>query len=323
MILFISSLTLLVNGETSEELTAEGINLHLASKNMDALSFLNQAIEIDPSNARAWRYKGNTLLDLEDYESAIIAFNKAIELNPKEAADSYRYLGYTYSYLNNYKEAMSSFEKASNLEPYDYYIWIMRAWALEKLENYDEAIIAYEKALTFPPDTSIYSDIGDNYKKMGDYQKALETYLKAIEMSPTDYEGYEGAGVIYEEMGEYQSAINIYDKCNLKIDGVESICSPSLQNTIDYQESNQESSMPSPTYDTTLLSGNSVSKDPPSSAVDVCDCSSDFYNCNDFPLPNGANSDECFNYCISQGKGDVHNFDRNNDGDACEPGFED
>lgn len=60
------------------------------------------------------------------------------------------------------------------------------------------------------------------------------------------------------------------------------------------------------------------------SGSSVCDCSANIYNCKgDFPLPNGATADECYAYCKSQGKGDVHGLDRDKDGDACEPGFGD
>lgn len=41
-------------------------------------------------------------------------------------------------------------------------------------------------------------------------------------------------------------------------------------------------------------------------------------NWNDFPLPNGVSSDECFNHCRSLGKGDVHELDHNNDLDGCQ-----
>lgn len=50
----------------------------------------------------------------------------------------------------------------------------------------------------------------------------------------------------------------------------------------------------------------------------ICDCSRDTYNCGDFPLPNGAGAYDCYNYCKSLGKGDVHNLDRDGDGRMCE-----
>lgn len=53
---------------------------------------------------------------------------------------------------------------------------------------------------------------------------------------------------------------------------------------------------------------------PPQSAV--CSCSGDTLNCGDFSSHSSAQA--CFNYCISQGRGDIHRLDGNNDGTACE-----
>lgn len=48
----------------------------------------------------------------------------------------------------------------------------------------------------------------------------------------------------------------------------------------------------------------------------ACDCSGNIYNCGDFSTHAAAQS--CFEYCISQGVGDIHRLDGDNDGIACE-----
>lgn len=55
---------------------------------------------------------------------------------------------------------------------------------------------------------------------------------------------------------------------------------------------------------------------PPTSA-EVCDCSGDVYKCDDFkntPFTGQA----CFNYCMEQGRGDIHRLDGDGDGLVCE-----
>ena len=58
----------------------------------------------------------------------------------------------------------------------------------------------------------------------------------------------------------------------------------------------------------------------PTQPTAVCDCSHDRYNCpqtsDDFSTQ--AEAQACYEYCKSQGHGDVHDLDRNNDGVACE-----
>jgi len=48
----------------------------------------------------------------------------------------------------------------------------------------------------------------------------------------------------------------------------------------------------------------------------VCQCDSDRYNCSDFGTHVEAQA--CYDYCISQGAGDIHRLDSDNDGIACE-----
>ena len=43
-----------------------------------------------------------------------------------------------------------------------------------------------------------------------------------------------------------------------------------------------------------------------------CSCTADTFNCGD------ALAETCFNYCNSQGYGDIHRLDQNNNGIACE-----
>jgi len=48
----------------------------------------------------------------------------------------------------------------------------------------------------------------------------------------------------------------------------------------------------------------------------VCSCAGDTLNCSDFSSHSAAQA--CYNYCISQGAGDIHRLDRDHDGSACE-----
>lgn len=47
-----------------------------------------------------------------------------------------------------------------------------------------------------------------------------------------------------------------------------------------------------------------------------CSCEADTLNCSDFKTQTEAQA--CFDFCVSQGVGDIHRLDQNNDGVACE-----
>jgi len=60
----------------------------------------------------------------------------------------------------------------------------------------------------------------------------------------------------------------------------------------------------------------SISQEDETHGKRVCDCSYNRYNCDDFSTQ--AEAQECFEYCRSLGKGDIHFLDGDNDGIACE-----
>jgi hypothetical protein len=47
-----------------------------------------------------------------------------------------------------------------------------------------------------------------------------------------------------------------------------------------------------------------------------CSCAGDLYNCSSFSTH--AHAQACYDFCRSQGAGDVHHLDSDGDGDACE-----
>lgn len=55
---------------------------------------------------------------------------------------------------------------------------------------------------------------------------------------------------------------------------------------------------------------------PPAAPAAVCDCSGDTLNCGNFSRE--ADAQACFNYCVSIGRGDIHNLDGDANGRACE-----
>jgi Flp pilus assembly protein TadD len=50
-----------------------------------AIQDYNQAIELNPKDARVFNNRGTAYADLKQFEKAIQDYNQAIELNPKDA----------------------------------------------------------------------------------------------------------------------------------------------------------------------------------------------------------------------------------------------
>lgn len=83
-----------------------------------------------------------------DYDSAVVNYNKSIELNPKDAI-----------------------------------VYLSRALAYYSTKFYDLAVADYTKAIELEPKESmIFFKRGDAYEKMGNFEKALADYRKALEL---------------------------------------------------------------------------------------------------------------------------------------------
>ncbi|MFA5383053.1 MAG: tetratricopeptide repeat protein [Candidatus Micrarchaeia archaeon] len=90
--------------------------------------------------------KGTANAVLEKYEEAIENYDKAIELNPKDAG-VYNNRGVAKAILKRYIEAIKDFDKAIELNPNYASVYNNRGAAKAKLEKYKEAIKDFDKAI--------------------------------------------------------------------------------------------------------------------------------------------------------------------------------
>ncbi|MGI0046722.1 MAG: tetratricopeptide repeat protein [Nitrosotalea sp.] len=63
----------------------QGNDMMMQEKNEDAIIAYNKATELDPSHASAWNNKGIAMFRLKKYQEAIDCYDKTIELNPGHA----------------------------------------------------------------------------------------------------------------------------------------------------------------------------------------------------------------------------------------------
>jgi len=68
----------------ANDLLVEGKRLYDARKYEEAVASFDKAIEIDPKNADAWNHKGNAIYYFSRFDDAIACYDKAIEIDPKK-----------------------------------------------------------------------------------------------------------------------------------------------------------------------------------------------------------------------------------------------
>ncbi len=70
--------------ETVNKLIAEGVVFVLDSKYQDAIMAYDKALQIDPKNIRALEYKGYAQYRLKNYDDAIVSLKQAQAINPND-----------------------------------------------------------------------------------------------------------------------------------------------------------------------------------------------------------------------------------------------
>jgi len=85
-----------------------------------------------------------------EHDKAIVAFTKAIELDPNHAL-AYSNRGWAYIQLGQYEQALADCTKAIELNPNLALAYNNRAWAYMELGQYEQALADYTKAVELDP----------------------------------------------------------------------------------------------------------------------------------------------------------------------------
>ena len=135
----------------------------------------------DEQNYKSVLYELTTFYEeIEEYQNALLVYNKMLENNFSEEGYIYYYRAFLYkNYLNDSNNAIKDYEKSLNILP-------------ERIET--------------------YTDLGDIYIKNGNYQKAEENFKKAIELNNEERNSYYPLINLYIVTKNFDEATKITNK---------------------------------------------------------------------------------------------------------------
>jgi tetratricopeptide (TPR) repeat protein len=155
---------------------------------------------------------GNVYSDLRQFDEAIAAYQKAIELDPN-LAYPHNGLGNVYQQNGRYPEAIAAYQKAIELDPNNALSHNGLGNVYSDNGRYPEAIAAYQKAIELDPNFAApHNGLGNVYRQNGRYPEAIAAYQKAIELDPNNALPHNGLGTLYRQNGRYPEAIAAYQK---------------------------------------------------------------------------------------------------------------
>jgi tetratricopeptide (TPR) repeat protein len=190
----------------------ENNSSNLKERYTQALAAFDRSLEISQHKfSLAWRMKTSVLISLKKYDEALIASERAIELEPKEFIH-YLFHSVILINLNRYREALVDLERAWQLKPHPI-INSNRSVIYYHLGDYQQGVKFVELAIKIQPDLEYaYNNRGMFYVMSGEYQKALQDFNRALEIDPNLAQAYINKGVAYQLTEVKDRAIADYNK---------------------------------------------------------------------------------------------------------------
>ncbi len=178
---------------------------------------------IKPKNPQAWKSKGNALFQLERYEGALAAYDKALQLQPNDSK-TLNNKGKVFYQIGRYQEALDVYEQAIKIAPDDASAWHGKGLALISLERTQESLAAFDTAKAIQPqDPTVWQSKGlaleylqRQQEAIKVYEEALAVYEETVKKKPIDSTAWTDRGTVLSKFQRFPEAINSYEKA-LKI----------------------------------------------------------------------------------------------------------
>ncbi|MDM8515279.1 YcaO-like family protein [Desulfobacterales bacterium HSG16] len=133
-------------------------------------------------------YMGTTSLSMNDPDTALDHFQKALKLDPvKEDIPSiYSYMGVCLKDTGRYAQAIEVLKKGEAIDQDRTDIYNTMGFCHFMLKEHEKAIGCFENVLRIDPGSAIdYANIASNYRDMGEKEKAIEYYHMALAIDPS------------------------------------------------------------------------------------------------------------------------------------------
>jgi len=194
----------------------EGIAYAQQNRWMEAAQAFEQAGALDPTNDQAYLNLSIAQLELQRPGAAKDALLRAIDAKP-DSAPYYEKLGFALTKLDppDYEGAMEAFQKAIELEPTLYRAYFQRARIYERQGEMQSALEEYTRGIKAGPRyIEAYAELGRLYADLGFIDQASTVLNEGIRLAIPNTEEQAQLhyllGTIYQEGWNYHAAIEEY-----------------------------------------------------------------------------------------------------------------
>ena len=174
----------------------------------NAVSYLEQAISINPKNEMAYRLIGDICENNFSFSRARTWYQKAIDEKISDGSEFYNLIAYTYFKENDFDKAIQTYQQAIKINDKNVSAYYSLGTIYIQQFEFDKAEDIYKKSLKIYSDTvTPYFNLGFIYYTKQDYQQALAYYNKALAIDKNDGFVNYYIAKIYNDTGDKENAI--------------------------------------------------------------------------------------------------------------------
>ena len=198
--------------ELKDDLNLAGNNFYAENEYQKAIIEYDKAILLDAHFGIAHYNKGLALYNVNKFDSSIIEFTKTIELD-KNYYLAYNSRGRAFYSMNDYENAVLDYTKAISIKNDYKDAFLNRGLVWYYKNDLAKAIADYDTAIKIDENYSLaFSNRGLAWYNLYNYDKAISDYNKAILLNPDSKDAFLNRGIVWYDKGEYEKAIADYDK---------------------------------------------------------------------------------------------------------------
>ncbi|KAF2989118.1 tetratricopeptide repeat protein [Methylocystis sp. MJC1] len=233
------------NKDCIDALRGRALALHELGRDQEALFDYDAALALAPRDEDLWHNFGVSLLGLDAVDDALLAFARALDINPSYAAAA-ESAAFAESKRGRFFEAVTYCDRLLEKDPRNQRVLRLKADALLAGKNFGEALKVYDIALRHASrnvellinrTTALLSlnrrdeafesakqalacdnkeplawrAYGNVALKLGLYETALDAFVHALGPSPHDAEALCGQAITQKELGDFDAAMRNFD----------------------------------------------------------------------------------------------------------------
>jgi Flp pilus assembly protein TadD len=193
--------------DVANALRVRGIALRQKGETDRAIADFDQAIKINPQDARFYNSRGIAWRMKNDLDRAIADHDTAIQLDPKRAI-FYSERGIDFRQKGELDRAIAEHTRAIGIDPKLAFAYNNRGFAWRQKGDLDRAIADYDQAIKLnPKHFNALTNRASVWRAKGDINRAIADLDQAIKTNPKAIAGYVDRGRAHESRNDRERAM--------------------------------------------------------------------------------------------------------------------